>query len=165
MTNQFEEDIKYDASDGVGYSGLVEIGLIRNNKKYPKIFCNRGTINLFRFICDCLAARFNPVSIDINKRPMRLNLIKASGGSVLSRSIPFSDILIKEDTATPACSITFSFLIPGTSAFQVDIGALQLVSSDSSIVYAEVNLGTDTIRVNQIDTNVYVSWTLNIKNQ
>lgn len=155
--------------DDVGYSGSVEIGIIRKDKKYPKIVFNNGKIALFKFLCNCLAAKINPdVAATVSNRPMCLNLMNGSS-SILSYGIPISDIIIESAESVPSCSITFNFLVPGTTIFGSTITGVQLTNAfDNNIpivVYAEANLGGDVIKVNQIDTNIYVSWTLTIMNR
>lgn len=147
--------------DDVGYSGSVEIGLIRKDKKYPKIVLNNGTIELFKFLCNCLAAKINPdVAATVSNRPMCLNL-RSGSSNILSYGIPVSDITISSAESVPSCSITFSFLVPGTTAFGSTITGVQLTNAfdinTPMVIYAEANLSGDPIVVNQIDTNIYVS--------
>lgn len=155
--------------DDVGYSGSVEIGFIRKDKRYPKIVLNNGTIELFKFLCNCLAAKINPdVAATVSNRPMCLNL-KNGTSNVFSYGIPVSDITISSAESVPSCSVTFNFLIPGTTAYKATITGVELTNSFNKdipiVVYAEANLGGSPITVNQIDTNIYVSWTLTIMNK
>lgn len=162
------KDLQKQEEDGVGYKGLVEVGIVRHGKKYKFSTFNAGTLALFRYLCYCIIARLNPnYTADVSNRPGSLRLFDSSGKKVLSYGIPFADIAIEEDTSLtdPKCSVKFNFLIPGTVILGKEIGKVELRSIDSTITYANADFGDAKIKITDIDTNVYVSWTLTIKNQ
>lgn len=159
-------DIKRKNNDSIGYIGSVEFGLIRNNKRYPKITANAGTYNLFEFLCNCIVARLNPnVVTDLQNRPGNLKLFDSANQQILSYGIGFSDLVVSgEDSSDPYCSVKFYFLIPGTSIFRKSIKKVALTAiNDFNKIYAEASFQDDII-IDSIDTNVYVEWTLTIKN-
>lgn len=159
-----EGRITQDTTDGVGYQGNVEVGFILNGKKYKKLSTNRGTINLFRYIRDCLAGSYNSAASPtglIDSRPGGL-LLTNSSGSVTSYGFGFTNISLSGDLNT--ASITFSFLVPAASILKQEITGATLVGiSDPTVKYAETTFGS-TIRIENRDTSLYVNWTLRIGN-
>ena len=156
---------KKKETSSVSYKGKVELGIIKNGKKFKRITTNEGFSTLFTYLCNCLAANLNPnVSVDIVNRPGKLRLLDTSGVSVLSYDINYTDILVVPGSGTNDSSVQFYFLIPGTSIFQKNIKYVQLTSIvNRDIVYAEASFD-DIIIVNDINTNLYVAWTLAIGN-
>lgn len=153
--------------DSAGYAGKVEIGVVRKGKRYKRFTTNAGTLNLFTFLCNCLSARLNPnAQVDIAERPGTLAIVDSIGNKILSYNIPVSDLTVEpiESTNNPRCSVIFYFLIPGTSILGKSIQRLQLRGVKGESVFAEAAFN-DSITINDIDTNIYVTWTLTIMNK
>ena len=155
------KEVKKEKNENIGYKGQVEVGIIRNGKKFKKVTANEGTFALFRYLCDCLTGTINP-NYDINKRPGNLKLYN-SGSAILSYGIHFTDIKIVENAAAPSCSVVYNFLIPGSIAAGKKISSVKLFDLTDTVEYASANFN-NTITVEDSDVNVYVSWTLTILN-
>jgi len=154
-------DKKYN--DAVKYKGEVEVGIVRNGVKYKKYSTNTGTVDLFKYLTGCLSGLVNP-NYNINIRPGKLRVIGTDNKYVLAYGIPFEDVSTNYiDSDAPSASVVYTFLLPGTLVQKQKLKTVQLMSIDDKIVYAQSDFGT-IISVEDIDTNVYVSWTLRIQN-
>ena len=87
IQNNHKETVK----DFTSYKGEVEIGIVRKGIKHKKYSTNKGTINLFKYLCGCLYGSVNP-NYDISIRPGKLRVLDPDGNYVLSYGIPFEEI-------------------------------------------------------------------------
>lgn len=156
---------KFKKKDGVGYSGSVEIGLYRDGRKIKKMTTNAGSVNLFRYLCGCLAGTIN-ADYNINERPGKLRLFN-NNEQLLTYGIGFNDYKIEEGgtASNPTCAITINFLIPGTVLVNRAVTKVMLLpmSDNQDNWYAEAEF-TETLKVDSKDSNIYVAWTLTIYN-
>ena len=148
--------IKKSKKDTIGYSGKLEIGVVINGKRHKKLVTNSGKQSLFEFVRDCLAGRGN-----VSKRPGQIKLYDGST-ALTSYGIGFNDISIGAATDNEA-SIKLYFLIPGTIILNRSINKAELLSVDGASTLAEASMDS-SITVSSIDTNLYVIWTLTIRN-
>ena len=160
--------MKIKNKDSIGYKGTVEIGLVRNGKKFKRRTSNAGRAKLFRYLGECLIARLNPnYSASVENRPGNLRILN-NNTSILSYNIGFSDITLNvhDEGDNSYCEVVFNFLIPGSLIYNKRIQKVQLMSINQSDnePYAEASF-IDPIVVTDIDTNVYVSWVLTISNK
>ena len=153
-----EKDIKETKEDSIGYSGKIEIGTYSKGKRHKRTVTNEGTVHLFTYLGNCLAARLNPnVSVSIADRPGSLALLNAADVNVLTYNIPFNDVTITvTDTSTPSCSVEFFFLIPGTAVLGKSIKNFRLKSVNGDKDFAKASLSKPLV-VTDVDTNIYVS--------
>ena len=174
------KDMKFD---NFGYHGEVEVGLIKDGKKIKRFSTNLGTINLFRYICGCLSGEINP-DYSINKRPGCIRLY-AGTKSILGYGIKFEDVMISEvvdkkpdgkiNQAGSIGSVTYTFLIPGTVLVNKQVNKVRLmplldsrggiITSDNEddYYYAEASFA-EPIVTTDMDANIYVAWTLTVRN-
>ena len=173
-----KKEIKKKQKDSTSYKGTVEVGIVKNGKRYKRFTTNTGTIDLFKYLCGCLSGEIN-ANYNTNLRPGCLRIYNGNN-AVLSYGIPLESVEIVPHEETIGgtidqlhsnCSVVFSFLIPGTAIYQQTIDSVKLTPiSDSSaaggntIYYAEARFD-DSITIKDMSTNVYVSWTLTIKNE
>ena len=148
--------IKKEKKDNLGYAGKVEIGVVVKGKKHKKVIKNAGKKGLFEFVRDCLAGRGNN-----SKRPGQVKLYN-NATPLTTYGINFNDISLLTATDT-AASISIYFLIPGTIILNKRFNKVELLSVDGLTSLADASFGED-IEVTQVDTNVYINWTLTIKN-
>ncbi len=161
------KEIKKKSKGSVGYKGQVEIGLIKNGKKYKKVTTNSGKSELFTYICECLAARLNPnIQVDLSNRPGKLRIMSGST-QIVAYDIGLSDVQITPGIGEGPSDVVFSFLVPGTSVYQKSFQDVQLLAmksdTKSGTILAEAHF-KNSITITDIDTNIYVTWTLSIGN-
>lgn len=151
------KEIKKKKNENVGYKGQVELGIIKNGKKYKKITANKGKSELFTYLCKCLAAQINPnVQVDLSDRPGKLRVLDASNNRIIAYDISLSDVSIISGVDEYPSSITFSFLVPGTSVFNRAVKNVQLISMTGDTVLAEAGF-SKAIIITDVDTNIYVT--------
>ena len=177
------EIIKENKFDSVGYFGRVEVGIEKDGRKFKRFTANTGTIDLFKYLCGCLSGEINPnYSTGLRPGALRLYAGASPTTSILSVGIPVSGVVITPYTETDgtgaineaesACSITYNFLIPGTSLYNRKVFKVRLTPlSDTKpsggaepVYYAEAKFDVPIV-INDLDTNLYVSWTLTVKNE
>ena len=156
---------KLKKDDGVvGYSGDVEAGFYRNGHKFKQVTTNAGTRKLFEYLCGCLAGTIN-ANYSIDKRPGKLRLYDSTGKQLLTYGVIFNDFQmgVNVDRPTPNYAITINFLIPGVTIRGKGITGVKLLSMDDVDIYAEAEFNSP-VSIEEVDTNLYVAWTLTIYN-
>lgn len=74
VTKVEEPKIEKQSTNNISYKGTVKISVQKNNKTISsKIFHNTGSINLFKFLCNCLAGTYNDT-----ERPCRIALFSGN---------------------------------------------------------------------------------------
>lgn len=171
--------LKDKKKESIGYKGLVEVGIVKNGKKIKRLTANTGTLALFNYLCGCLSGTVNP-NYNLDVRPGAIRMY-TSNNSVLSYGIKYNNIeIVPEEVveggvrneAKSKCSVIYEFLIPGTAILNRKISKVRLMPlfdtnvslADENSYYAEAPFDIP-ITVTDIDTNLYVSWTLTIKNE
>jgi hypothetical protein len=163
------KDKQQETNASLGYSGSVELKLMRGKKVIKTIKThNAGKLDLFKFIANTLIGKFETLGT-----PKYVLLGSGVNDTVAvrvsSNAIPYSNVYI-ETSSSPGdthASAVFKFLVPFSSlSLGSEVNIIRLysqssVSWENHIAYFELSEPL----ISDGKSNILITWTMKITNQ